>query len=115
MARDPELLTHLEWLGYLQPVGLVVSPPALLAGQAFIDRNVFSVQEDLLDLVREVPHPGGGDPVLALTDFPAFTRRVLGWAPGDLLGAPGAEPVPDSLEVVLTDYGDRLRPTYAVR
>ena len=34
MANDPELLAHQEWLGYVQPVGLVVSPPALLAAQA---------------------------------------------------------------------------------
>jgi hypothetical protein len=27
---SPELTDHQEWLGYLQPVGLVVSPPALL-------------------------------------------------------------------------------------
>jgi hypothetical protein len=31
MSRDPEFLTHLEWLGYLQPVGLVVSAPTLAA------------------------------------------------------------------------------------
>jgi len=40
MARDPELLTHIEWLGYLQPVGLVVSPPALAAAQAFPAKNI---------------------------------------------------------------------------
>jgi hypothetical protein len=31
MARDPEAIAHQEWLGYVQPVGLVVSIPALLA------------------------------------------------------------------------------------
>jgi len=40
MHKDPELLDHLEWLGYLQPVGLVVSPPALLAAQAHVNRNI---------------------------------------------------------------------------
>ena len=34
MAKDPEQLAHQEWLGYVQPVGLVVSIPALLAAQA---------------------------------------------------------------------------------
>ena len=29
MPSDPELLKHQAWLGYLQPVGLVVSPRAL--------------------------------------------------------------------------------------
>ena len=38
MARDPETMAHLEWLGYVQPVGLVVSIPALLAAQAHVGR-----------------------------------------------------------------------------
>jgi hypothetical protein len=29
MAQDPELIRHKEWVGFLQPVGLVVSPPGL--------------------------------------------------------------------------------------
>ena len=29
VQRDPELLAHQEWLGYLQPVGLVVAPAAM--------------------------------------------------------------------------------------
>jgi hypothetical protein len=28
-TTDPELQAHQEWLGYLQPVGLVVSPAAM--------------------------------------------------------------------------------------
>ena len=30
MAKDPAILAHQEWLGYVQPAGLVVSIPALL-------------------------------------------------------------------------------------
>ena len=30
MAKDPAILAHQEWLGYVQPVGLVVSIPAML-------------------------------------------------------------------------------------
>ncbi len=40
MEKDPELLAHQQWLGYLQPVGLVVSPPALLQGQAHVNANI---------------------------------------------------------------------------
>ena len=35
MSSDPELEAHKEWIGYLQPVGLVVSPPALQKAQVF--------------------------------------------------------------------------------
>src|SRR5207253_1463043 len=40
MAKDPELQAHLEWIWLCQPVGLVVSEPALLAAQAQINRKV---------------------------------------------------------------------------
>ena len=40
MAKDPALQAHLEWIGYVQPVGLVVSAPALIAAQAQINRNI---------------------------------------------------------------------------
>ena len=29
-TTDPELRSHQEWLGYLQPVGLVVAPAAMV-------------------------------------------------------------------------------------
>ena len=45
MSRDPETLAHLEWLGYVQPVGLVVSIPALLAAQAQVKEYSKTVQE----------------------------------------------------------------------
>ena len=40
MAKDPEILAHLEWLGFVQPVGLVVSIPALTQAQAYVNKNV---------------------------------------------------------------------------
>src|SRR5450759_3025806 len=54
MPRDPETLAHLEWLGYVQPVGLVVSPPALLAAQAHINRNIIPDHRRFLECVDEV-------------------------------------------------------------
>ena len=48
MAHDPEHLAHLEWLGYVQPVGVVVSIPALLAAQAQINRHIAPDQQRLL-------------------------------------------------------------------
>ncbi len=35
MARNPEFESHQQWIAYIQPVGLLVSPPALVAAQAF--------------------------------------------------------------------------------
>jgi hypothetical protein len=114
MAKDPELLAHQEWLGYLQPVGLVVSPAALLDAQAHVDRNVADLQNRFREWVREVP-VGASEPAACLHDLPGLLCDVFGWQPSDLLGTLGREPLPDSLEVTLTDYQETLRPTYAVR
>nr|MBP7678504.1 class I SAM-dependent DNA methyltransferase [Thermoanaerobaculia bacterium] len=106
MAWDPALRAHQEWLGYIQPVGLVVSPAALVAAGCVPDRNVSARQETLRGLLS-------GDPP-RLLDFPAFTREFLGWQETDLAGAPGGPPLPESLSVALPNEHDTLRPTYAV-
>ena len=100
---EPELLAHREWLGYLQPVGVVVSPPALVGAQAYVNRNSAPLQHLLLDVIEETPN----GPVLS--DLRTFVARVLRWDEGDLRAPP------DDLECVLTEYGEILRPTYAVR
>ena len=38
--RDESLFRHREWLGYLQPVGLVVSPPALVESGCYVNTDV---------------------------------------------------------------------------
>jgi hypothetical protein len=100
---EPELLAHREWLGYLQPVGVVVSPPALLNAQAYVNRNVAPLQQLLLDVVGETPWGA------ALTDVPKFLTHVLRWDDTDLVDAPS------ELECVLPEYGEVLQATYAVR
>ena len=114
MAKDPELLAHQEWLGYLQPVGLVVSPPALVAAQAFPAKNIIPEHTRLLDLVEQVNVEGKDDPQPSIREFPRFATEILGWEPADILGGPDGEPVPDSLEVALPEYNETLRPSYAV-
>ncbi len=108
MATDPILLAHKQWLGYLQPVGLVVSPHALVAAQAVVPEHVSDIQTRVVALTRRQ-----GEPTV-LRDLPAFTRDVLGWRPTDLAGGPGGPPLPDSLAHALPEYGETLRPTFAV-
>ncbi len=108
MASDPELRSHQEWLGFLQPVGLVVSPPALHAAQAYVNRaeavRLKAVLDDLVD-------PG---PPACINDLPGFCRNLLGWAPEHLAGAADGPPLPTGLDVSLPEYGEVLSPTYAV-
>jgi len=114
MARDPELIAHQEWLGYLQPVGLVVSPPALADAQAFQSRNIIPEHNRFLEQVELVSIEGEDEPQPSIRDFPRFATQILGWEPADLVGTAEGGPVPDSLEVNLTEYNETLRPTYAV-
>ena len=111
MAKDPELLAHLEWLGFLQPVGLVVSPFALINAQAHVDRNVFDLQQRFLKHVHKTQFAGNEDPVPTIIDLSHLLRDVFGWRPTDLVAESS---LPPSLEVVLTDYHDALRPAFAV-
>ena len=114
MANDPELAVHREWLGNLQPVGLVVSPPALAAAQAFPNKNIIPLHNRFLDCVEDRTIPGRDDPEPVLVDLARFFFDVLDWRPEDLVGHGQAGPVPDTFEVALPDYSEVLRPTYAV-
>jgi hypothetical protein len=115
MARDPELIAHQEWLGYLQPVGLVVSPPALAAAGAYPNKNIIPDHARFLDCVETILLEGESDSRPAIRQFAHFATHVLGWEPADLVGTGEGGQLPDSLEVTLTEYNETLRPTYAVR
>ncbi len=112
MAKDPAILAHQEWLGYVQPAGLVVSIPALVEARAFLNRNFAPDHRRFLDAL---PTNRDGEPIPEIPDFPAFARAVLGWGPDDLWGATGAPALPASLEAPLPEYGETLRPNYALR
>ncbi|MBK8215219.1 MAG: N-6 DNA methylase [Myxococcales bacterium] len=118
MATDHELRVHRDWIGLLQPVGLVVSPPALLAAQAFPDKNILKEQQTLLALITP-PAPKDGEkkseerPPLPLS-FEALATQVLGWKPNKLAGSPSGPALPESIELVLPEFGETLRPTLAV-
>jgi hypothetical protein len=97
-AATHELRNHQEWLGFVQPVGLVVSLPALDKAQCWVNRNIGREQQALRALA-----PSG-----RVVHFRALASDVLGWEDGDLV-----EP-PESLFVPLPEYGEVLRPTWAV-
>jgi hypothetical protein len=110
LSFDPERLAHKLWLGLVQPVGLVVSPPALIRAQVVPDGNVGALQQVLLAVTAPASRYDDADRVLR--DFPRFAYEVLGWAREDLAGAPGGPPLPEALCVALPTYGETLRPDY---
>jgi hypothetical protein len=90
-----------DWIGYLQPVGLVVAPVVLTR----------------LGLWPEPQGAADGDAVaaaLAGGDRFALFRDVLGWPVAQVAGAPGGPPLPADLTRSLRDGETLLAPTYAV-
>jgi hypothetical protein len=112
MARDPELLAHQQWLGYLQPVGLVVSPPALLQAQAHVNVNIAAEHQRFLGHVSEALVVGRPEPLPAIKNLRALLLDVFGWQASDLVEA--GDPRAAALEVFLSEYHETLRPTFAV-
>lgn len=112
---DPAVLAHLEWLGFLRPTGLVVSATALVRAGAILDRRDTEGQR-LLRACIEAEEGASEDTRLAIPDFESFARSVLGWSfsPKAYAGTE-ANPVPRELELALPDYGETLRPDFAVR
>lgn len=117
MAKlDPEILAHLEWIGFVRPTGLVVSAPALVRGGAILDRRDTEGQRLLRASVEERTFEPREGPVSFLPSFRVFAESVLGWnfSPKAYAGI-SETPVPPELEVPLPDYGETLRPDFAVR
>jgi hypothetical protein len=112
MAKDPAILAHQEWLGYVQPVGLVVSIPAMLDASVRVNQNFAPEHRNFLEAL---PTGKDGEPIPEAFNFPEFAESVLGWPLNDLYGALGSAELPTSLEVSLPDYNETLRPTYALR
>ena len=108
MARDPEAMAHQEWLGYVQPVGLVVSIPALLAAGAHVNRNIASDHQRFLTCLPRNSHD---EAILEIRDFREFAYTVLGWENDDLVLCEKIE----ALEVPLPEYNETLLPTFAIK
>jgi hypothetical protein len=113
---DPEILAHLEWIGFVRPKGLVVSAPALVRAGAILDRRDAVGQLALRACVEERTFDPKEGPVPHLPDFCTFAASVLGWrfSPKGYAGT-ADNPIPTELEMPLPDYGETLRPDFAVR
>ncbi|UKO98354.1 Eco57I restriction-modification methylase domain-containing protein [Nostoc sp. UHCC 0870] len=108
MVKDREIQAHKEWLGFLQPVGLVVSPTALNNAQMSVNRNVVELQQRLSEIIRRDFPDDSSNYTSVISDFPTFTVEILGWQPTDLVESP------EDLAVSLPEYSEILQPTYTV-
>ena len=104
-AADP----NLEWLGHVQPTGLVVAPSVL-------NRYGLTPQEQLRpDGDAVVEFLAGDQDKPALPDPWAFFATILGWQPAFVAGAPGGPGLPDELSAEVPEADTALVPTWAVR
>lgn len=96
-----------DWLGHVQPTGLVVAPAKL----------------DELGLAPLPQHQADNDAVAALLgedgrslpDAWAFLSDILGWPESRVAGSPSGPSLPEELTVSLRDGETILSPTYAVQ
>ncbi len=111
MARreDPVVEAHLQWLGYVQPTGLVVSALALARAGAVLPRATVARHARFLAALQQ----DEAGPRIA--DFRAFARSFLQWSfsPRFYAGTE-ARPVPEELRVQLPGEPAPLQPTLAV-
>ena len=112
-SKDPAIEAHLEWLGFVRPTGLVVSAPALIRAGAVLNTHDREGQRRLVECAVE--RELGAEVTHSLPDFRSFAREVLGWSFSSK-GYAGTEerPIPDELEVHLPEFGETLRPDFAV-
>ena len=110
---DPQIAAHLEWLGFVKPTGLVVSPVALVRAGVILNRRDVEGQERLRACIDTDDSDGGFAP--PLPDFRDFAGAVLGWSfsPKGYAGT-SESPLPEEMDVTMPD-GETVRPDYAVR
>lgn len=122
-SNEPSIRDHQEWLGYLQPNGLVVSPQVLFDRQVIIDRST------LADLQREfvatlaVPPGVDNEPRLGpflqpqLDGTPdGFAIRFLGWDANQIdWNTLERQNLHESATASIPELGVTLSPTAALR
>ena len=111
---DANTAAHLEWIGFVRPTGLVVSPTALVRAGVILDRRDADGQCRLTEWFgEESAKVQKGESIPA--DFQSFAAKVLGWSFSTQGYAGTAErPVPQDL-VLGAPEGGSLTPDYAVR
>ena len=107
--RRSLIFAHQEWLGFVQPVGLVVAPTVMVDAQVVPDRNISGRQRDFRELLEE-----DGTGATARWRAPDLHRVFvdwLGWEDGDLVNAASHR---ETLEISLPELQAVLAPTWAV-
>ncbi len=117
IQRDPELLSHQQWLGYLQPVGLVVAPAAMQDAGWVVTRSGSELIErqqryrESLDALGPEEEADAEDRELGFSSIESLLVEQLGW---------GTDQVQSDSKLIelftkhLPELGETLAPTAVV-
>ena len=85
----PGIQTHEQWLGLVQPVGLVVAPAVLSKLELFPNQGTayLSSLQRQLDALLEERDSAEGDPIQVVPGFPLLATDLLAWDDTDLVAA----------------------------
>jgi hypothetical protein len=129
MSRGPqrsnqiEIRDHQEWLGYLQPNGLVVSPQVLFDQQVIIDRSSLAELQRAFNAALAVPPGGEAEPRFGAFLQPqadatpdGFAIRFLGWDTSLIdWNTLERQTLHESATASIPELGATLSPTAAMR
>lgn len=99
---------NLEWLGYVQPVGLVLSP-AILNRYGLVPEEQTRADGEAVAVCLSAEGEAR-----ALADPWPFFAQILGWQQHQMVGLPGGKPLPDGLSVTVDEADTVLEPHWAV-
>lgn len=114
MASNDTNDETIQWLNYLQPEGLVLSPNVLRhSGLTPIRQTPLDSEEATAALGLPSDHSATDDKSFVLADAWRFFEKVLRWPPSLVAGAPGGPELPD-LSFAVPEQGTVLKPDMAL-
>ena len=114
---DPELRAHQEWLGYLQPVGLVVAPAAIRDAGWVLTRSGSDLVErqqryrDALEPLIPAEDTDLDDNGLGFSRLNNLLMEHLGWSEDQVRSDPSQL---EACSKLLPELGETLKPTAVI-
>ena len=110
--HERQIHAHQEWLGFVQPVGLVVSPTVMVNASVIPDRNITGRQNEFKDLLQETKDRSQPTTQWTAPNLRRIFIDYLEWEESDLV--PAADHA-EELELALPELQVVLSPTWAVQ
>lgn len=116
MAENPVFQAHQQWIGLLQPEGLVVSATALTESDIPLpsDAGTLTALQAKLEGTFFEGEDKDGEKIETLPPFEIIAERFLDWPAESFAWAHGSRKVPDSLSVHIPAFQVTLSPSHVL-